>query len=742
MANDDVLTTSGRDDLTLGALVSADGRRNNQPLFEQPAAPDVMAIVHGLRRHWLLIAGMGILCAGIAGPTIWWGWGERYTASAYLRVPMQESPILPTFEVLGADRDRFEIYKNTQQALLQNRFVLLAAIRKPEVKRLPPIQEHIDPASWLGMQLAITFPNKAEVMEVDVTRADPAEATTLVNAVIDAYLTEVVNAERNLKQQRLNELDRAFSAKEADIRDRRTELKQLSEKLGTDEKETLNLREKLALEELTLYRQELAKNLFDIRQIQGGLAAQQGLLKSVEALEITDAELDVLVQTDPVARQLFIELGWRSTDQAYNQGRVKDGKPSHIVDRYQQDLKTLQTQFDGRRTALVEVARQRKRSIVQTEIMKLQASLDVMKEQQTTLQTEVEDKQREAEKFGQSTVDVEMMRADIKNLDTLLTGISSEKEKLGVEMRNASRVTLLQRADLPELPSNTLLRAVLSVLAMMAGLCCPAAVIALWDTRSRRINSSDDVSRGLQLTVVGSMPLIPAKVIRHLASPSKRYQTWHVRLTDSVDGIAARMLHKADLGQCRVIMISSAVGGEGKSTLAMQLALSLARVKRRTVLVDFDLRCPTFHREFGQLPLDPGVCEILRGQNAVAEVLHETGTENLSVITAGRWDRFTSAALSSGGAAALFKELREAYDFVIVDSSPILPVADARFVSQHVDAVLLSVLRDVSEAPKIQATSEILAAFGVRSVEAVVTTPDEHFYGGQKMYETPVSAQA
>jgi polysaccharide biosynthesis transport protein len=740
MANDDALTTNERADLaTLGALVAADSRRNNAQAFEQPA-PDVMAVVHAVRRHWLSIASMGILCAAIAGPAVYFGWGDRFTASAFLRVPMHESSILPTAEVVGADRDRFEVYKNTQQALLQNRFVLLAAIRKSEVKQIPAIQDNQDAATWLGQQLSISFPQKAEVLEVDVTRQDPKEAATLVNAVVDAYLTEVVNAEKNLKQQRLNELDRAFASKETDIRDRRTELKQLSEKLGTDEKETLTLREKLAIEELTLYRQEMAKLLFDLRQVQGALAAQQGMLKSIDTIEIADAELDSMVQTDPVARQLFIELGWRSTDQAYNQGRVVAGKPSHIVDRYQQDLKTLQDQFDSRRTALMDVARQRRRAMVQADIMKLEASLAVMKDQEKILQLEVDDKQREAEKFGQSTVDVEMMRADIKNLDTLLTGISSEKERLNVEMRSAARVTLIQRADTPEVPSNAMLRIALSAMAMLAGFCCPAAAIALWDTRSRRINNSDDVSRGLQLPVIGSMPLVPSRVIRHLESPSKRYHTWHVRLTESVDGIAARMLRKADLEPCRVIMISSAVGGEGKTTLAMQLAMSLARVKRRTVLVDFDLRCPTFHREFGQLPLEPGVCDILRGQSVLADVAHETAIENLSVITAGRLDRFTSAALSSGGAATLFKELRETYDFVVVDTSPILPVADARFVSQHVDAVLLSVLRDVSEAPKIQATSEILAAFGVRSVEAVVTTPNEHLHGVQRTYEAAVSA--
>ena len=152
------------------------------------------------------------------------------------------------------------------------------------------------------------------------------------------------------------------------------------------------------------------------------------------------------------------------------------------------------------------------------------------------------------------------------------------------------------------------------------------------------------------------------------------------------------------------------------------------------MLVDFDLRRPAFDGIFG-VPLEPGVCEMLRQQNTVADLVHPSATENLSVVTAGRWDRLALASLSNGSAAAMFRQLREEYDFVVVDTSPILPVADARFVSQHVDAVVLSVFRDVSQAPKIQAACEILAAFGVQTVEAVVTSPNEHGYYGYKGYE-------
>jgi len=77
---------------------------------------------------------------------------------------------------------------------------------------------------------------------------------------------------------------------------------------------------------------------------------------------------------------------------------------------------------------------------------------------------------------------------------------------------------------------------------------------------------------------------------------------------------------------------------------------------------------------------------------------------------------------------------------VVVDTSPILPVADARFVSQLVDSVVLSVFRDISEAPKIQAACEILAAFGVQSVEAVVTGSNDYSYSKHLGFEAAATA--
>ncbi|MEN6557751.1 MAG: hypothetical protein ABFC54_06190, partial [Thermoguttaceae bacterium] len=524
---------------------------------------------HAFRRHWLMAVGIGLLCAAIAGPAVWFGVGSRYTAVSYLRVDLQEKNIAFQSGNIVADRDRFEIYKNTQQQLLLNRFVLLAAIRKTEATRLPIIIEETetgDPVQWLANHLSVSFPGRAELMQVSLTRPDPEEAMWLVRSVVDAFLTEVVNAEKLQKQQRLNKLEQAYAEKESEVRELRKNLKKLAEQLGTSDTETLTLKQKLVLEELTIYRQEAARVRFEKQRLQGDLAAQQALLKTLDSLDVCDADVEMLVQNDPIARQLFVQLGWMKIDQLRAEGAVVPGLKSSFTDRYQQDLKTMQDQFDARRNELSEIVRRKKRMTVQMEVDRLRAAVAVATEQERDIQAEVEAKKDEAKKFGNSTVDIEMMRENMKGMEFTLNEIAAERDKLKVEAGSAPRITMIQRAERPEIASNDLTRMAMSALAMLAAMGCPMALVVLWDIHAKRINCCSDVSKGLRLPVIGSVPLIPSRVIRRIGSPSKRCQTWHVRLTESVDGIAARVLRRADLEQNRVIMVSSATGGEGKTT--------------------------------------------------------------------------------------------------------------------------------------------------------------------------------
>ena len=164
--------------LPISALPQGNGEWNGmavKDLASQPAGPDLTVYLHAVRRHWLLALAIGLLCAAIVGPAVYWHIGTRYTALSVLHISMQNEVLINNGAQL-VDRDRFEIYKNTQQESLVRRTVLLSALRKPEVKDIPVVQEKTlygDPVEWLAGKLSIAFPGKAEIMVVSLSLEDP-----------------------------------------------------------------------------------------------------------------------------------------------------------------------------------------------------------------------------------------------------------------------------------------------------------------------------------------------------------------------------------------------------------------------------------------------------------------------------------------------------------------------------------------------------------------------------------------
>jgi len=310
-----------------------------------------------------------------------------------------------------------------------------------------------DLVDWLTKELSISYPGKAEIMQVSLTLKDRNEAATLVNAVVDSYLTEVVNNEREQKQQRLNQLELAFTKNQTEVRSKRDDLKRLALRLGASETETLTLQQKFLIEDLSFYKQELSKVQGDLRRLHSDLAAQKAVLNSVENVATTDGEVDMLVQNDPVARPLFVELGTQRMYQLYVENNVVAGAKSPYVTRYQQELKTLQDRFDARRAELAETVKEKKRSTVQIEIQRLLSSITVIKEQEESLTTQVATKQAETKQFGGVSVDVAMMQSDIKNLDIVVATLQNERDKLKVEVSSAPRISRMGGpVEAPEFP--------------------------------------------------------------------------------------------------------------------------------------------------------------------------------------------------------------------------------------------------------------------------------------------------
>jgi capsular exopolysaccharide synthesis family protein len=258
--------------------------------------------------------------------------------------------------------------------------------------------------------------------------------------------------------------------------------------------------------------------------------------------------------------------------------------------------------------------------------------------------------------------------------------------------------------------------------------------VAWLEFRARRIQSTEEVVLGLGMRVVGAVPTLPPQSrFRFIGVEDAVDLTGH-NLVESIDGIRTMLLRNAAMEGTRVIMVTSAVSGEGKTTLASNLALSLARAGRRTLLVDCDLRRPSAHQLFEQT-LQPGFSETLLREVDLADAIRPTTTDdNLRLLPAGQWDRQVIQELAKEGMEPLFDRLKEEFDFVVIDSHPVLPATDSLLIGQYVDAVIVSLMRDVSQAPRVYAACQRLATLGIRVFGAVVNGMPSEVYDNHYHY--------
>jgi capsular exopolysaccharide synthesis family protein len=250
---------------------------------------------------------------------------------------------------------------------------------------------------------------------------------------------------------------------------------------------------------------------------------------------------------------------------------------------------------------------------------------------------------------------------------------------------------------------------------------CALFGVSLRELRARRVYGVSDVVRALGLPLVGVVPSSAPESCRDAKALPRE-------LNEAADAIRTVLLQRAAREPMRVVLVTSARRGEGKTGLARLLATSLARAWRETVLIDADLRHPDLHRLF-DVPLEPGFSEVLRGEVALADAVRPTPVSRLWMISAGHSDDYALQALAQKGVSGLFDKLAEEYEFIVIDAGPMLPVADSLMLAQHADGAILSALCDVSRLPMLEAAHQRLASVRTCMLGAVVQGAPREVYG-------------
>jgi capsular exopolysaccharide synthesis family protein len=311
-----------------------------------------------------------------------------------------------------------------------------------------------------------------------------------------------------------------------------------------------------------------------------------------------------------------------------------------------------------------------------------------------------------------------ILKREVDTNRELYNGLLQRYKEVSAEAGvTSNNISVIDRAEPPLLPISP--RPMVNlILAALFGLVIAAAVVVGRELFQNGVRSPDEVEQRFGVPLLGFVPRLPAgaAVIGQLSDPqsemSEAYQT--VRTSVELSSEAAAR---------QVLLVTSSRAGEGKTTTAVAMARDAAAADRKVLLIDADMRRPSVHTMVDATN-EPGLSNFLAQQWPIETIIQSTDTPNLFVLSAGPKPPSPAALLSGGGFRALLTYLKEHYDQIIIDSPPVLGLADAPRLASLVDATMLVIEANRSQRGAIDAAVRRLTAAGAHIIGGVLVKFD------------------
>ncbi len=207
-------------------------------------------------------------------------------------------------------------------------------------------------------------------------------------------------------------------------------------------------------------------------------------------------------------------------------------------------------------------------------------------------------------------------------------------------------------------------------------------------------------------------------------------------LNECYNTLKDNLLFMTDIEKNKVLQIESAVSGEGKTTLACNLAVSLSLNKKKVLVIDVDFRKPRVNRVF-KVPNENGLVDYISKKITFEELIKNTAYEGVDVITRGSPIYNPSYLLTSESYGELIEKLRGMYDIIILDSPPVLQISEYTHISKHSDGVLFVVCYGKTKKSELAEASDLLKKANINVIGVVMTRVDNkdpysYYYGSYK----------
>ncbi len=689
------------------------------------SSPDVSSYLHALRRRWMTAAALGGTLAVLAGMAAWFLLSPKYIAFGRVRVAF-ESPRIG--DNPGGNHGDFLTYLKTQAAQLMSRPVVSAALKKDEVKALNlEARTGMEPAQYIEQEMKVEFQENQELVTVLMSSNDPQVSLAIVKAILDSYMDDVVYAEQAGRRKKVSEMNTALASASSALKNNQEKLERMRKESGDMDSQTILFR----IGELQANIRDATRTRNDLRlkikQEEADLASHVAKMNAIKENAVTPAMITAAVKTDPIAQKLKAEMTrLQELIDDFEEKTPGVLYPSLVSSKRR--IKTAQASFDKRKKELEDELAEAvsttgtggKEDLEQVRLTKANA-IKAMKQHFEELGKDMEafNKDLNTMKLADH-VEQDRLRQLIAQEQKFVDDLHLKLRREELDLQAGTRVTKLQDAELQKKDmKKQILGSIAAPVVALLGVCLGVAWL---DVRQRRIRSAGEVSRGLGLRVVGAVPSVP-NLEHHLVGADTEAAVEDHHALESIDALRTQLLRDADDVHTRIVMVTSATQGEGKTTVACHLAGSLARAGRKTLLIDGDLRHPSAHQLF-ELSMQPGFSEVLLAEVEMADAVQPTPLDGLSFLAAGQWDREVLHALARDGVEGIFEKLQEEFDFIVIDSHPVLSATDSLLIGQRVDTVILSVLREVSQMPRVYAASQRLTTLGIRVMGAVINGAD------------------
>ena len=613
---------------------------------------------------------------------------------------------------------------DTEAEVIQSHPLIQETITKLNLKN-----KEGEPLSYQAFlaQLKVSSVRGTDVMQLSYKSTDPKEAANVVNSLMGDYMennvetnTAEVRAAREFLQQELPQVEARVVQAEAALR---------------QFKEQNNV---VALEEEAKFGVESLKDLSEnITQSQAQLVeaiTRSEALQNQLKLQTQQAVALSSLSQSPGVQQVLTEFQKTQNELAVARTKLTDEHPTVI--NLSKKLQALKNQLEGRVGQIVgngvsvrepdlqigELKQALTAELVKSEVERLAATNRVgllrkafaSNQARLSILPKLEQQQRQLQRK------LQVAQSTYQQL------LKQLQEVQVVEKQNVGNARVIASALVPGNPISPKIPLNLA-LGGFLGILLGVGTALILEAMDKSLKTLDEAKRLLGYPLLGTIPRVDEKdkdrqelpVLNNPYSPAST--AFEILQTN----LGFTMSDKA----LKVIVVSSSMPGEGKSFVSANLAVAMAQLGRRVLLIDADMRRPR-QQEIWNVPNMIGLSNVLVGQAA----LHGSTAEalvTLDVLTSGKIPPNPLALLESQRMARLVKDASLDYDFVIIDAPPLTAVADALNIGKLADGMLLVVRPGVANTGSVNAAKSLLEQSGQQVLGMVVNgVTAENSYGG------------